>query len=144
MAARRPSHVVMAGARRETQTTANDADVEAFLAAVDHPVRRRDAFALRDLFERVTGRRAVMWGGTIVGFGQHSYQYSSGHAGQVAAVGFSPRRAASAIYLMDGVDTHAADLDAVDLEVLAAILRRSFAALEDSVFREQDGAKAPS
>lgn len=59
MAARRPSHVAMAPARREAKTTANDADVESFLAAVDLEVLaaivRRSFAALDDSLSRERG-----------------------------------------------------------------------------------------
>lgn len=122
----------------------NDGDVDAFLASVEHPVRRRDGFTLRELYERVTGEPARMWGPAIVGFGYHRYEYASGHSGEVGAAGFSPRKNATTVYLMDGPAAYAEDLERlgphtaskaclylkdlekVDLEVLASIVERSF------------------
>jgi hypothetical protein len=133
----------------ENTTQPTDADVEAFLAAVEHPVRRRDAHRLVDLLSRVTGEPPRMWGTSIVGFGTYHYRYASGREGDMAAAGFSPRKAATTVYLMDGVDAHAAlldrlgphtvgkgcvyvkDLDAVDLGVLEEVVRRSYATLTD-------------
>ena len=131
----------------ENTTQPTDADVEAFLAAVEHPVRRRDAHRLVELFSRVTGEPPRMWGSSIVGFGTYHYRYASGREGDMAAAGFSPRKAATTVYLMDGVDAHAEllerlgphtvgkgcvyvkDLDAVDLGVLEEVVRRSSATL---------------
>jgi len=131
----------------ENMTRPSGADVEAFLAAVAHPVRRRDAYRLVELMGRVTGEPARMWGSSIVGFGAYHYRYASGREGDMAAAGFSPRKAATTVYLMDGVDAHAAlldrlgphsvgkgcvylkDLDAVDLDVLEEVVRRSSATL---------------
>ncbi|MGM7423513.1 DUF1801 domain-containing protein [Cellulosimicrobium sp. CpK407] len=131
----------------ENMTRPSGADVEAFLAAVEHPVRRRDAYRLVELMGRVTGEPARMWGSSIVGFGTYHYRYASGREGDMAAAGFSPRKAATTVYLMDGVDAHAAllerlgphtvgkgcvyvkDLDAVDLGVLEEVVRRSSATL---------------
>jgi uncharacterized protein DUF1801 len=133
----------------ENTTQPTDADVEAFLAAVEHPVRRRDAHRLVELFSRVTGEPPRMWGSSIVGFGTYHYRYASGREGDMAAAGFSPRKAATTVYLMDGVDAHAEllerlgphtvgkgcvyvkDLDAVDLAVLEEVVRRSYATLTD-------------
>ncbi|MGN7701086.1 DUF1801 domain-containing protein [Cellulosimicrobium sp. 22601] len=133
----------------ENMTRPSGADVEAFLTAVEHPVRRRDAYRLVELMGRVTGEPARMWGSSIVGFGTYHYRYASGREGDMAAAGFSPRKAATTVYLMDGVDAHAAllerlgphtvgkgclyvkDLDAVDLDVLEEIVRRSSATLTD-------------
>ncbi|UKJ64634.1 DUF1801 domain-containing protein [Cellulosimicrobium cellulans] len=131
----------------ESTTHPTDADVEVFLAAVEHPVRRRDARRLVELLSRVTGEPPRMWGSSIVGFGTYHYRYASGREGDMAAAGFSPRKAATTVYLMDGVDAHAEllerlgphtvgkgcvyvkDLDAVDLGVLEEVVRRSYATL---------------
>src|SRR6478735_5189430 len=89
------------------KTTATDADVAAFLAAVESPVRRRDAGQLAALMTRVTGEQPRMWGPSIVGFGTYHYRYPSGRQGDMAAAGFSPRKAATTIYLPEGVGAHA-------------------------------------
>jgi hypothetical protein len=65
--------------------------VDDFIAAVDKPVRRADALALRALMERVTGEPATMWGPSIIGFGSYHHRYESGHEGDYCRVGFSPR-----------------------------------------------------
>ena len=139
-------------AHEPNKTTATDADVDAFVAAVQHPVRRRDAERLVTLMSRVTGEQPRMWGPTIVGFGTYHYRYPSGREGHMGATGFSPRKAATTIYLPDGVDAHAdllaslgphtvgkgclyvKDLDAVDVGVLEEVVRRSFATVTAGTF----------
>lgn len=86
----------------ENLTHPTDAAVGAFLDAVEHPVRRRDGWRLHDLLARLTGEEAVMWGPTIVGFGRYTYAYDSGRTGEAAAASFSPRKAATTIYLPEG------------------------------------------
>ncbi|GAA1762849.1 hypothetical protein GCM10009767_22020 [Kocuria aegyptia] len=100
-----------------------------------------------------------MWG-TVVGFSQYHYQYASGHEGDAPAAGFSARKAATTIYVYDGVDAHQEnlarlgphttgvgciyikDLDAVDLDVLEQIVATSYARLGDDPWtsRARDGA----
>ncbi|MGN8245401.1 DUF1801 domain-containing protein, partial [Cellulomonas soli] len=134
-------------AHAANKTVVTDADVEAFLAAVDHPVRRRDAQRLLALMREVTGEPARLWGPSIVGFGAYHYRYPSGREGDMAAAGFSPRKAATTIYFPDGVEAHAEllarlgphtvgrsclyvkDLDDVDLSVLEQAVRRSYATM---------------
>jgi len=134
----------MGEGRAPNKTTENDGDVEAFLAAVRHPVRRRDARAMLDLMTRVTGQPARMWGTSLVGFGRYHYAYSSGREGDMGAAGFSPRAAAMTVYFADGFDEHGEllgrlglhslgkaclylkDLDDVDLAVLEELVRRSY------------------
>ena len=118
--------------------------VSAFISGVASPVRRRDAEALVDLMARITGEQPAMWGPAIVGFGTYHYRYASGREGDASAAGFSPRKAATTVYLPDGVDAYTEqlarlgehttgvsclylkDLDKVDLSVLEEIITESY------------------
>lgn len=82
----------------ENKTRPTTADPRAFIAAVEHPTRRRDAETLLELFAEATGQPATMWGPSIVGFGRYHYRYDSGREGDFLRVGFSPRRANLALY----------------------------------------------
>ncbi|WP_421792469.1 DUF1801 domain-containing protein [Hyphobacterium sp.] len=73
-----------------------------FIASVEHDGRREDAKTLLDLFERMTGWKAKMWGPSIIGFGEYHYKYDSGREGDFLATGFSPRKANLSIYIMPG------------------------------------------
>jgi Domain of unknown function (DU1801) len=77
---------------------------EDFIAAVPDEARREDARRLSGLLTEWTGEPPVMWGTSIVGFGQYDYRYDSGHAGTAPLVGFSPRKAALVVYLVGGVE----------------------------------------
>src|SRR6478752_3676672 len=134
------------------KTVPTDIDVVTFLDAVEHPVRRRDAATLAALMARVTGERARMWGPTIVGFGSYHYRYPSGREGDMAAAGFSPRKAATTVYLPDGFSAYTElleslgphttgtsclyvkDLATVDLGVLEEIVGRSYATVTAGTF----------
>lgn len=48
-------------------------EVQAHLDAVGSQKRRKDAHALVELMERVTGEQPRMWG-TVVGFGEYHYR----------------------------------------------------------------------
>lgn len=92
-----------------------------------------------------------MWA-TVVGFGSYHYRYDSGREGDAPAAGFAARKAASAIYLADGVGAHAdllaklgphstgvgclylKDLEQIDLGTLEAILRSSYSALTSGTY----------
>ncbi len=86
----------------ENKTQATEADVTAFLEAVEHPTRRADALTLDRMFRDVTGWQPRMWGPTIVGYGQYHYRYESGREGDFLATGFSPRKANLSLYIMPG------------------------------------------
>jgi len=85
----------------EIKTTANAGSVDEFLASIEDPVRRADGIALKEIFERVTGEPAVMWGPAIVGFGTFHYTGTSS-AGEWMTVGYSPRKASQSLYGLHG------------------------------------------
>ena len=135
-------------------------DVDAFIARVTPAVRRRDARTLVALMRRVTGEEPMLWG-TIVGFGQYHYRYRSGVEGEAGAAGFAPRKAATVVYLADGVGAHAEalsrlgahttglvclylkNLDDVDLGVLEEIVASSVGNLTAGTYakRARDGGR---
>lgn len=137
------------------KTTWTDVDPVAFVESVEHPVRRRDALTLLELMRRATGAEPRMFGAAIVGYGEYHYRYASGHEGDAAAAGFSPRKAATTVYLNDGLGAHEAllerlgphttgvgclylkDLERNDLGVLEAIVRRSFTTLTSGTFGQR-------
>lgn len=82
------------------QTVETDASVEDFMKTVENEGRRRDAYALMQIMRRATGVEPKMWGPAIVGFGRYHYQYESGREGDMLRVGFSPRKANLALYLI--------------------------------------------
>ncbi|WP_072804004.1 DUF1801 domain-containing protein [Rhodococcoides yunnanense] len=82
----------------ENKTGPTDVDVRGWLEAVEHPVRRADGLTLHEMMSRITGRPAVMWGPSMVGFGEYHYRYDSGREGDALAVGFSPRKSSLALY----------------------------------------------
>jgi hypothetical protein len=132
-----------------------NADVASFIDSVRHPVRRRDAETLVVLMSRATGQEAVMWGGSIVGYGAYHYRYPSGREGDAPAAAFSPRKAATTVYLADGVGQHVAllerlgphkpgvgcvylkDLSDIGLDVLDELIRRSYATLTESTYTKR-------
>lgn len=77
--------------------------VEDFLADVTPQVRRDDAHVLLTMMAEVSGERPVMWGPSIIGFGQYSYRYDSGREGIMFHVGFSPRKANLSLYGLTSV-----------------------------------------
>jgi hypothetical protein len=85
--------------------------VDEFIDKVLDPQRREDARKVRALMERLTGEPAAMWGPSIIGFGQYHYKYESGHEGDMARIGFSPRAREQVLYVTDGFPRHQALMD---------------------------------
>jgi hypothetical protein len=91
----------------EPKTRPTDADVGAFLDSVADERRRDDAKAVCRLMQEVTGLEPVMWGTGIVGFGSVRLRYASGRELDWPVAAFSPRKAATTVYLMEGFEERA-------------------------------------
>ena len=131
----------MATAKNKTVETA--ASPATFLRSVDDERKRKDCRALSKMMREVTGKRAKMWGPSIVGFGSYHYRYESGREGDMLVTGFSPRRQNLTIYVMNGFEPYkrqleklgkhkvgksclyVKSLDDVDMEVLREIVEHS-------------------
>lgn len=88
----------------ELKTKETDASVEAFLAGVEHDVRRADARVVCAMMEELSGEPPRLWGKDLVGFGRYAYTYASGHSGEWFRVGFSPRKSKLVLYIMPGYE----------------------------------------
>ncbi|MBB3112737.1 hypothetical protein FHS18_004839 [Paenibacillus phyllosphaerae] len=82
----------------ELKTKETDHSVLEFIEQIDHAGKKEDAYKLLDLFAETSGYEAKMWGPSIIGFGSYHYKYASGHEGDAALVGFSPRKAKISLY----------------------------------------------
>ena len=129
----------------ENKTKPTSASVDEFLANVENKRRRADTLTALALYKEVTGLPPVMWGPSIIGFGQDEYTYESGRTGIMPAAGFSPRKANMTFYVgekFEGAkDLYARlgkhrksvaclyinKLDDVDLDVLREIVSRQYA-----------------
>jgi hypothetical protein len=87
----------------EPKTKATKDSVTKFLDTIEPEGKRKDGFTLLELFEKVTGEKAVMWGSSIVGFGVYHYKSEkSSQEGDWLMVGFSPRKQNLTLYIMHG------------------------------------------
>ena len=129
----------------ELKTKPTKASVAAFLNSVEDDQRRRDTREVVKLMKEITGKRAKMWGSSIVGFGTYHYKYKSGREGDWPVTGLSPRKQNLAIYVMPGFSRYSAlmkklgkyktgksclylkKLDDVDRKVLRQLIARSVA-----------------
>ena len=126
------------------KTKPTDADVDAFLDAVESVRRREDARRVVTIMREVTGEEPVMWGSSMIGFGTVHYRYATGREGEMFAAGLSPRKAALTVYLTEGFDgreellarlgphtigracLYLKRLDAVDLDVLRELIQSAY------------------
>jgi len=135
--------------------------VRTHLDRVTPEKRRRDAETLLKLMTRTTGQSPRLWG-SVIGFGRYHYKYASGREGDSATAGFAPRKAATVIYLPDGIGRYdqqlrqlgphttgvgclyIKDLDAIDISVLEAIVAESYRTLIADTYplRAREGSPA--
>jgi len=84
----------------ENKTKPTDSSVDSYIDAISSDSQREDARKLLILMSEATGEQPVMWGTSIVGFGQYHYKYVSGREGDSIKVGFSARKNAITVYCL--------------------------------------------
>jgi Domain of unknown function (DU1801) len=94
-------------AKYELKTKATPIGVDEFIGTVADERQRADAHIIAAMMERLSGHPPKMWGPSIIGFGQYHYKYASGHEGDMARIGFSPRKGNTVLYLVDGFEGYA-------------------------------------
>ena len=86
----------------EAKTEPTDVSPAAFIEAIDRERKREEAKTLDALFRKVTGQDPVMWGPSIIGYGEYRTTYDSGREVHWLRTGFSPRKAKHSFYFMGG------------------------------------------
>lgn len=86
----------------DLKTQPTEANVESFIESVDDEQKRTDAKSLLQIMSDITQHDPVLWGDSLIGFGQYQYQYASGRQGEWFRVGFSPRKQNLTLYIMNG------------------------------------------
>lgn len=132
------------------KTKETEASVIEFIENVDNLKKREDAYKLLDIFTETTGFPAKMWGPSIIGFGSYHYKYESGHEGDAALVGFSPRKAKISLYFATGdakrdellkefgkhtsgkACVYINKVADIDVDVLKALINQSITFLQDT------------
>ena len=88
----------------ENKTKATNASVAEFINSIEDKQKRADVRKVAAMMRKATGKRAKMWGSSMVGYGTYHYQYASGREGDFMIAGFSPRKQALTVYIMAGFD----------------------------------------
>ncbi|WP_343924427.1 DUF1801 domain-containing protein [Rhodoglobus aureus] len=130
------------------RTNATAASVAEFISTVDSERRRQEAETLLEIFGRASGKQAVMWGPSIIGFGSSHYRYATGREGDTATIGFSPRKSKISLYtarnfrefpeLLERLGAHELAVGCLYVKKLADI---DLAALEELLKRSYEVAK---
>lgn len=82
-----------------------------FIAKLDNEKQKAQSLILLDLFEKETGHKAIMWGESIIGFGQYEIIKKGQKPAIWPLMAFSPRKKDLVIYHMTGLtdQTHLID-----------------------------------
>ena len=83
----------------DNKTKPTKASVAAFIDSITDQTRRADAKVLVKLMQGASGEKPKVWGPSIIGFGSYHYTYDSGREGDMPLIGFSPRKAATVLYI---------------------------------------------
>ena len=133
----------------ELKTKKSRASVQKFLKSVEHEQRRHDSFELLELFKQVTNMPPILWGDSIVGFGEYHYKSErSQQEGDWPLTGFSPRKRNMTVYIMPGFKEYQdllnqlgkhktsvsciyfTKLENIDIKILKTIIRKSVARMK--------------
>jgi hypothetical protein len=96
----------------EIKTKPTSASVEEFINSVKDGQKRKDSFVILEMMKKATGEEPVMWGNSLIGFGNVKYKSpATGREVDWIRVGFSPRKANLSLYLSMNIKEHAAALE---------------------------------
>ncbi len=85
-----------------TKKKSSDGSVTACVKAIADPQKRADVKAIMKMMAAASGKRAKMWGPSIIGYGQYQYKYADGRDGKLCRIGLSPRAQAISLYIIPG------------------------------------------
>lgn len=89
-------------------TTVNVAD---FINTIPDEQKRKDSFTILEMMKAATGEEPVLWGSSIIGFGNRKYKSpNTGREIDWLVIGFSPRKANLSLYLSMNISEHAETL----------------------------------
>lgn len=92
---------------KSPKTRANESSVDAFVDSLSDLRQQEEAKQLIKLYREATQNEPVMWGDSIIGFGQFPIKYADGRELDWLMTGFSPRKGKFSLYIMDGFDKYA-------------------------------------
>jgi hypothetical protein len=92
----------------EIKTKPSIASVEDFINSIEDELKRKDSFQLVEMMKKASGEEPVLWGNSIIGFGNKRYRSErSGREVDWFLIGFSPRKANLSLYISVAIEEHA-------------------------------------
>ena len=125
----------------DLRTQATGQSPAEYVEQLDSPRRVGHGRLLLEIFGRATGAEPVMWGPSMIGYGQMHYRYATGREGDTFRVGFSQRKAKLSLYglphearFLDRLGRHTTGVaclyvnkpEDIDLAVLEEMIREAW------------------
>jgi hypothetical protein len=93
------------------KTSKNSANVVEFIESIESDRKRNDSYQIIEIMTEITRAEPVMWGSSIIGFGDSSYTTADGKKHDNFNLGFSPRKQNIAMYLLTGYEKYGEIMD---------------------------------
>lgn len=91
----------------EIKTKPTQSSVIDFINNIEDEQKRLDSFKLIEMMENATNEKAVLWGNSLIGFGNKRYKSErTGREVDWLLIGFSPRKASLSLYLTMDINKH--------------------------------------
>jgi len=90
----------------DLKTKKNSWSVKEFINKIEDNGKRKDAFQILDIMQKITWDKPKMWWASIVGFWEYRYVYASGREWDWMITGFSPRKTSLTLYIMPGFNEY--------------------------------------
>lgn len=91
----------------EIKTKPTAVSVEDFINALSDEQKRKDSFVLVEMMKKATGQQPVLWGSSIIGFGNKRYKSpATGREVDWLLIGFAPRKANLSLHLTMDINKH--------------------------------------
>jgi hypothetical protein len=91
----------------QIKTKPTTESVEEFLNKIPEEQKRKDSFKVMEMMKKATGEEPVLWGSSIIGFGNRKYKSpATGREVDWMVIGFSPRKANISLYLIMDLKKH--------------------------------------
>ncbi len=95
------------GKLAEIKTKPTVASVEDYINGLAGEQQRTDSFALIDMMKKASGADPVLWGNSMIGFGNKRYKSpTSGREVDWFLIGFAPRKANLSLHLTMALNQH--------------------------------------
>lgn len=98
----------------QIKTKPTSVNVAEFINNVPNEQKRKDSFAILEMMKEASGEEGVLWGSSIIGFGNKRYKSpATGREVDWFLIGFAPRKANLTLYvgIGSGIKAHAAALE---------------------------------